>query len=749
MVYSKNILPRRLTFVHVFLLGLVLRLAYLVQASCSNEILDFPIVDARVYVNWAQNILAGHLLWYEPINYTPMYPFYLAGCFLLCSKVLVIFVFFHLLGSLQAVMIGKIAGLLWNRRTGLVAALLAATYWPFIVHEATFYAENLALWTLAAGLFLTILYAREQKQKYLLLAGLFLGISSMSRVNTLLCLGAISGWLAWRTIRNGAERQSLSRRLSASVLRLCLLLMPVALLSLPVMWWNLKLTGAPMLRTQAAECLYLGNEPDLGGLIVSPGSEWTALEITPLLAGSITSVAKEKFWLDKTVAIVKGRTSEWIKLQGKKLIMLLGNYEVSQEIDIYRFRDSSWVLKLPFWPGFGAILPLALAGIFLSIRRRESSAVLLWICACAYLVSILPFQVSSRFRLLLVVPLLPFAAKFLVNAAEQLTGRPTRNQLLAGVLLMMGYMLVLPDHTDLGRRNTIDHWLFVGQKRVNEGDKAGAADAFAISAKELPDHSDSLVALGYVYLSVKDFGRARASFQEARRRQEGCTEALLGLAGCAAREGHDEEAVSIAAEVLRRWPKSLETLKLLQGIYYRQGNWPALEQVLLEMSSYVNKPPDVTFQLARTVQIMGDHKRAVILYDEVAATVRYGAGARSQAALYAGMITWRISGDAAGAKQRWAKAFDLGDRAFSPIAGYLLGKTTPAQLASACESSAWQEMKMHLVYAMGLAAWMRGDRDEARKHLEAVVSSRNAAQLKQNEIPMLESWAVDDLAHVK
>jgi len=753
----ESIIPRRFSYLHVFLLGLVVRLVYLVQAWKNNELIGCPIVDAQVYVNWARSILDGHLLWYEPSNYTPMYPIYLAfWFFLLGNATKAIFAVFLVFGAAQAVVIGKTAELVWDRRTGLVAALLAATYWPFVIFEATFYAESLAVLTLSIGLLLVCLYNKEGKRRYLLLAGLSLAVACMCRANAILCLVALSCWLAWDAIHrrrssewSGRIGASHTRSFFAVLWHPLLLLAPMILMSIPLVLWNFRLTGSPILRTQGAECLYIGNEPDFGGLIVSPGWEWTDLETRPLHDGKTLTAEKEQYWFDKTLEIITTRTGGWLSLQGKKLLMQLGNCEVSQEIDIYRFKNSSPLLRNWFWPGFGVLLPLAAAGVVLAVRRRELRAAPLWICAALYLVSILPFQVCARFRLPLVVPLLPFAAILLVRLSAQISGRKVRSLFAAAAGLLAAYAIVLPDHTHLAQRNKIDHWFFVGTRRKNAGDIEGAVQAFAKSTAQLTSRVDSLLAMGYVQLSTNGVEQARATFLEARRRKGTCVEAMLGLAGCAARSGHDEEAVALAREVLLKWPNSREALRLLQGIYFRQENWPILELVLNQMLTYVNWAPDVAFQLARIVALQGEPSRAIAVYDKIASSEHVGVFDRSRALLLSGILRWRTDGDVKGATVQWLRASGLGDKRLAPLLSCLLGKIEPATLSVSYRQDDWKDAGMYLPYTLGIAAWMRGDATSAASRFEQVVSLRSADKLKEHKMAILESWAMADLAKIR
>ena len=140
-------------YLHVFALALVFRLAYLTQAWMTNPLIDVPIIDARAYFIWAQQVLDGQFLWPELQIYTPVYPYFLALCFgIVGNNLEMVFVLFGILGALNAVTIGKIAESVWDRPTGVIAGMIAALFWPLVLFEATLHAETLTVWSLCCGI---------------------------------------------------------------------------------------------------------------------------------------------------------------------------------------------------------------------------------------------------------------------------------------------------------------------------------------------------------------------------------------------------------------------------------------------------------------------------------------------------------------------------------------------------------------------------------------------------------------------
>src|SRR5207249_3702445 len=103
----------------------------------------------------------------------------------------------------------------------------------------------------------------------------------------------------------------------------------------------------------------------------------------------------------------------FLRLQGKKLYLLLAGNEIPRNQEIYPARAYSPVLRALLWkvPGlafpFGLLLPLAVVGLAVGSSRAP------WLAAIvgAYALAILAFFITARYR----VPLVPF---LLVFAAE-------------------------------------------------------------------------------------------------------------------------------------------------------------------------------------------------------------------------------------------------------------------------------------------------------------------------------------------
>ena len=140
----------------LFLVALCFRLIYIIQ-SVDNPLFGVPVIDAKVYDEWAGRMADGVWLWDYVGNYLPIYPGFLAlqkiffGAGPLVNKLVQ-----SMMGSLSAVLLAQSAALAWNRRVGLIAGYLIAANWMLVVFDAEKFAESFSIFFLCLTIWLLI-----------------------------------------------------------------------------------------------------------------------------------------------------------------------------------------------------------------------------------------------------------------------------------------------------------------------------------------------------------------------------------------------------------------------------------------------------------------------------------------------------------------------------------------------------------------------------------------------------------------
>jgi hypothetical protein len=130
--------------------------------------------------------------------------------------------------------------------------------------------------------------------------------------------------------------------------------------------------------------------------------------------GRVMSPAEvSSFWLRETLAHVVAEPAFAARAAGRKFLLFWNDFEISDNQDQYLMQRFAWVLRLPLL-GFGIVAPLGIVGAMLGWRRSRDVRLVSGFVA-AYCASIVVFFLFSRYRIPVVVAVLPLAA---VGAGE-------------------------------------------------------------------------------------------------------------------------------------------------------------------------------------------------------------------------------------------------------------------------------------------------------------------------------------------
>ena len=445
------------TFEARLLLGaLLLRLLYL-STILTNPYFTHPVTDEALYDLWGQTIAAGDVFIKDyPYYDSPLHAFYLGllywifgHSFLIVRLVQIAF------GTLNVLILYRIAQRLFEPTTAQVAGILAGAYAPFLYYEGLLLKESFALFLMDWALLLILGALERRTWLAFWSAGVVVGLEALSRVNALALIPAclIAAWMT----KDG--RRSWTTRLAplALVLGAIMAIAPATIRN-----WLVSGDFVPI-TVSGGQVLYTANNPanTTGDLMPVPFVRATsAFERIDFHRRAETETGRRMspaqvsaHWREKSLAFALEHPGTMARMVAHRVAAFWNREERPDNHSIEQFQQFSWLLRLPL-PGYWLIAPLALLGLFL-LRNRWRELSVLYILLGVYLLSLLPFWVTSRYRLPIVGVLVLFAAAGmthltrLVRTNRRAACKPAAG--LAAMAVICWWPMTSPQDTGLER----------------------------------------------------------------------------------------------------------------------------------------------------------------------------------------------------------------------------------------------------------------------------------------------------------
>ncbi len=416
----------------ISLAALLLRIWAVFSAAAANNGINSmmtpsPLSDLYTYWDLSGEILSGTFsgeFYYQPFYYAVFLP---AVRFIFPDTQLAAALVQAFLGAAAVFFTGLCARYIFSRRAGIWTALLMAFSNALILYTPYLQNETLQIFNLTLLLCMTLTSAYSGKYLWrTILAGLVCGAAILTRGNAWLLLPVV---MLYAGIAG------------KSILRPCIILISALLLTTPFAWHNSKLRGSftgPS--TAAGQVLALGNTPE-----APPGGREFGLP-----AGAMEYPASYHAFIhrqDKEGVAVWRSMAEWaleepaafLELQWRKILLTFDRREIPNNVSMAVEGEQITVLKFLFFGTSGVIITLGLAGVMLSLKRRDRRTLLLHGFSLIIFMMIIIFYILSRFRAVL----LPFLAIYGGWALEKiqilLEERPRlRHYLPAAAALSIG-----------------------------------------------------------------------------------------------------------------------------------------------------------------------------------------------------------------------------------------------------------------------------------------------------------------------
>jgi 4-amino-4-deoxy-L-arabinose transferase-like glycosyltransferase len=394
------------------IVALILRIVALLYLKKSIYF-DFLLWDERIYHTWAAKIAAGTYRSASVYEFAPLPAYLMALIYkILSPHILYIRIMNIIFGVFTCYLVYLIGKEMANRTVGLCACLIACLYKPFIFYSIVPLKTCLSLFLFAWAIYLFVTILNRHSMIKVLLLGLAGGLMLNVRANSGIIIPVMLLIILLRLYREqGARLKTLS----------AVFLLFVGGLSLPTSPFiirNYRVAGKFALTTsQAGFNLYLGNNlenPDpyyrpVPFASASPfyqGIQFT-IEASRRAHRKLSPQEASSYWGREVLRMALSHPGAFLWKLCQKTLVLFNRFEAGDHYHIGFVSDYVPFFKFPFL-SLWLILPLAMAGMTMAIFRSEKSLALSAIFLF-YAATLIAFHTNTRYRLPLLVILIPFA----------------------------------------------------------------------------------------------------------------------------------------------------------------------------------------------------------------------------------------------------------------------------------------------------------------------------------------------------
>lgn len=504
----KRIIKRKyfLSDLAIWIVAFGFRLAHLLFWA-KTPYFRTPFLDEFYHHEWARFIANGNLLFPTAFFRAPFYAYFLGSLYSLGSSPLTVRIVQFAIGAFGCVLIGVLARKTFgDRRIGLLAGFLSALSPMPTLAESMLLLDWLLI-PLGAGVLIFALPS-ENRTKLLnsFLMGLFAGFFAITRPNIIAVFPII------------AILHLIGLKKDRFIVRSTLIALGFFAPIVPVIIHNLSRGEPVFIASQGGLNFYLGNNEETDGATPTlPGysGNWTILDAIKLAekqSGRKMSISNiDGFYFKKGIGYITENPSKWVILFGKKIRLLISNAEQGNNGSPEFFKKFSPPLRSPFGWGF-MLVATFLALPFIS-KNRKSYFLLGWVFL--YGITVILFFVNGRFRLPMLVGLIPLASAGILNLFDSLKNKNFKLSSISILFCFLGFILVFTSSDErITRRGIAESWFLHGNLLLREGNPQGADSAYSKSIAEYPNIDRVYLNKGIIAYRNGDFSYAKNMFEK-------------------------------------------------------------------------------------------------------------------------------------------------------------------------------------------------------------------------------------------
>ncbi len=563
--------------VYIFI-GIIIRLYYLYQFSAS-PLFNIPIgPDVEEYSKWANNILAGQMLWDTVHIHSPLYPYFFAMLCWIFSGVENLFgwmrftqLFLGLISviplylSLKMLLKENLSddkSSIENRVTKGLFLFLWLCYPPLIFYMGELTSEVLLIPLFSLSIF--FLYSSEQgadivelkessdeedeeeeNQPALLtnktlsklaLAGLFAGFAVLAHPLSLFFIFFESIYLLLFAY---LKRKHLNFR--TNLLRFAIFVIFAIMPVIPIVIYNtVILKESVPLQANSGFNFYLGNGPEADGTCrLRPGPEWTRAHREAAMKAKAHGLSKDRYLFVSTLKFIRDNPVQWLKLLSCKALYVWNEKELTAGADLLPLRYFTSFQRNTRW-AFGLVALFAILAILINIgpnlaggdsknsffKRYRHFLILLF----AFWVAQTLLVTSGRYRVAMLSAILILASAGVASIICVIRNNRKRAILLIPVLAIAISVVYLPSPPFHPDQEIAEAQSLLGEALIRQGRYREAEGQLRSAAKHQPDWSRNYNLLGLISEKQEKFEDAMEYYRKAIKCDFGDPEGYLNIA---------------------------------------------------------------------------------------------------------------------------------------------------------------------------------------------------------------------------
>ncbi len=395
----------------ILLLAFIIRIIALLSLK-ESIYFDFLLWDERLYHNWAMKIADGTFQSSSVYDMAPLPAYFMAFIYRLFSPdVIYIRIVNIVFGVLTCYLIYLIGKEMASRTVGLIACLIACLYKPFIFYNIVPLKTTLSvfLFALAIHLFMAVLHKNSIIK--VLVLGIVVGLMLNVRPNCVVIIPFLPLVILWNIYKDRSSLKILTATIIVYIVGLFIALSPFIAR-------NYRISGLFVpISSQSGYNFYIANNlqnPDpyyrpLPFASSSPfeqGVHFT-IEASRRVGKKLSSQEASSYWTNEIIKMAGKQPIVFLRKIVLKTLAFFNQFEAGDHYHIGFTSNFVKFFKIPFF-SLWLILPFGMAGMATSAFKTGK---LMWtgLIFILYGSTLVVFFTSTRFRLPLLVILIPFA----------------------------------------------------------------------------------------------------------------------------------------------------------------------------------------------------------------------------------------------------------------------------------------------------------------------------------------------------